>query len=248
MYKQLLFIITLITMQTNAQSGFKAQQMQYARVKSAYQEKEKQIITHLKSFNLNLDKIDILLIAYKKERKLELWAKDKCREKYQLIKTYDFSAFSGKLGPKRQQGDGQIPEGIYHIERFNPSSNYYLSLGINYPNASDKKKSTASDLGGDVFIHGDRVTIGCIPITDDKIKELYLYAVEAKNNGQKKIQVVIFPARLDNNGFEKLQKEFASKKTLLAFWEKQKDIYEYFNIKKHLPQISIDEDGDYIYK
>jgi len=43
---------------------------------------------------------------------------------------------SGKLGPKRQQGDMQIPEGFYHISGFNPASNFYLSLRINYPNPS----------------------------------------------------------------------------------------------------------------
>ncbi len=240
--------MTLIALQLNAQMGFKTQQLQYSRVKTAYKEKEKQIQTHLKTFNLNLNKIEILLLAFKKERKLELWAKTEVQEKYQLIKTFDFSSFSGKLGPKRKQGDGQIPEGIYHIDRFNPASNFYLSLGINYPNASDKIKSNASDLGGDVFIHGNNVTIGCIPITDDKIKELYIYAIEAKNNGQKKIQVAIFPARFEKDGFEKLQKDYASQKALLSYWEKLKEINDYFLIKKHLPKISIDENGDYIYK
>jgi murein L,D-transpeptidase YafK len=241
-------IMTFIALQLTAQSGFKTRQMQFERVKTAYKEKEKQIQTHLKTFNLKLNKLEILLMAYKKERKLELWAKDKLQEKYQLINTYDFSSFSGKLGPKRKQGDGQIPEGIYQIERFNPASNFYLSLGINYPNASDKIKSNASDLGGDIFIHGNNVTIGCIPITDDKIKELYVYAIEARNSGQTKIQVAIFPCKLDKDGVEKLQKDYASQKALLSFWEKLQDIYQYFHTKKHLPKISIDENGDYIYK
>lgn len=231
-----------------AQSGFKTQQMKNARVKTAYQEKERQILSHLKNFNISMDKIEIQLIAYKKEQKLELWAKNKNEDKYQLIRTFSFSAFSGKLGPKRKHGDGQIPEGVYFIDRFNPASSFYLSLGINYPNLADKKKSKAEDLGGDIFIHGDNVTIGCIPITDDKIKELYIYAVEAKNNGQQKIQIAIFPAKLDKSGFSKLEKEYANNETLLNFWEKLKEIYAYFQLKKHLPIVSTDENGDYIYK
>jgi murein L,D-transpeptidase YafK len=238
----------ILALSVNAQSGFKAQQLEFSRVKTAYKEKEALIKHELKSKNLSLDKIEILILAYKKEAKLELWVRNTKQYQYKLIKIYDFSAFSGKLGPKRKQGDGQIPEGFYSIDRFNPSSDFYLSLGLNYPNASDKKKSKASDLGGDVFIHGSNVTIGCIPITDDKIKELYLYAIEAKNNGQKKIQVAIFPAKLDNKGFDILNKEYKANKNLLAFWEKLKEIYDYFQIKKQLPMISVDESGDYIYK
>ena len=239
--------MTILASQLNAQTGFKAEQMKYPRVKTAYKEKEKHIKEHLKDKGLSLDKIEILLVAFKKEKKLELWAKNINEKKYQLINTYNFSAFSGKLGPKRAQGDGQIPEGFYYIERFNPASNFYLSLGVSYPNASDKKKSTAKDLGGDVFIHGSDVTIGCIPITDDKIKELYIYAVEAKNNGQKKIQIAIFPSKLDETGFTKLKKEYSSNRPLLHFWEKLKDIYDYFQSHKTLPSITTDEKGDYIY-
>lgn len=240
--------MSLIVSELIAQSGFKEKQLEYSRVKTAYKEKEAVIKSELKDKNLNLDKLEILLMAYKKERKLELWAKNIKQESFKLIKTYDFSAFSGQLGPKRKQGDGQIPEGFYSIERFNPSSDFYLSLGLNYPNASDKKKSKASDLGGDVFIHGSNVTIGCIPITDDKIKELYLYVIEAKNNGQKKIQVAIFPAKLNKKGFEILKNEYDNNKKLIEFWEKLKAVYDYFQIKKQLPLISVDENGDYIYK
>jgi murein L,D-transpeptidase YafK len=73
------------------------------------------------------------------------------------------------LGPKRRKGDGQVPEGLYVIDTFNPNSIFYLSLGINCPNASDRVLGKG-ELGGDIFIHGNRVTIGCIPIRDYPIK------------------------------------------------------------------------------
>lgn len=106
------------------------------------------------------------------------------KDLFRLIKDYQICSLSGELGPKRQQGDLQVPEGFYWIDRFNPASNFYLSLGINYPNQFDRILGKSGELGGDIFIHGGCVTIGCIPITDDKIKELYLIAVEAKSNGQ----------------------------------------------------------------
>lgn len=244
----LVLIFILMTEELISQTSFKDSQMKYERVKTAYKEKEKTVKKNLETYNINLKKLEILLIAYKKEKKLQLWAKEKGKDVYQKIQTYNFSAFSGELGPKRKQGDYQIPEGFYFIERFNPMSNFYLSLGINYPNQSDKKKSRTKDLGGDVFIHGDNVTIGCIPITDEKIKELYLYAVEARNNGQQKINVAIFPSELDDKGFKKLQNDYASEKKLLNFWSNLKEVYDYFQSKKQFPKISVDENGDYIYK
>ena len=102
---------------------------------------------------------------------MEVWIKEASKDYYVLLNTYDFCTTSGTLGPKRKEGDLQIPEGIYTINHFNPQSNFYLSLGINYPNASDKILSDPVHPGGDIYLHGNCVTIGCIPLTDDKIKE-----------------------------------------------------------------------------
>ena len=71
---------------------------------------------------------------------------------------------SGTMGPKRLQGDYQVPEGFYYINEFNPNSNYHLHLGLNYPNASDKILSDSLRPGGDIYIHGSCVSIGCIPL------------------------------------------------------------------------------------
>ncbi|MDM8541635.1 hypothetical protein QUF90_11165 [Desulfococcaceae bacterium HSG9] len=56
-----------------------------------------------------------LIIAYKMERKLEVWVLNSNRQ-LELRKIYEFSGYSGDLGPKRIQGDGQIPEGFYFPE------------------------------------------------------------------------------------------------------------------------------------
>ncbi|MCP4750868.1 MAG: hypothetical protein GY866_08245 [Proteobacteria bacterium] len=76
------------------------------------------------------------------------------------MKEYPFSDYSGMLGPKRRQGDEQIPEGFYFIDRFNHRSAFYLSMGLDYPNDSDRRLSSFKYLGGDIFIHGSDVTIG----------------------------------------------------------------------------------------
>lgn len=138
---------------------------------------------------------EIYIRAFKKERELELWATDKKGGKLTKVHTWDVAAASGELGPKRIQGDKQVPEGFYEINRFNPQSRFWLSLGLNYPNASDKILSDRAKPGSDIFIHGSNVSIGCLAMTDEVIDEIYLAALAARDNGQRHIRVDIFPAR-----------------------------------------------------
>ena len=158
-----------------------------------------------------------------------------------MIHTYDFCASSGELGPKREQGDLQTPEGVYHIDRFNPASNFHLSLGINYPNKADKQLGK-SNPGGDIFIHGNCVTVGCIPLTDDKIKELYVLCVESKNNGQTNIPVHIFPYKMTDANHSKFCSQDPNNKKL---WTELKSIYDSFEIKHIVPYVKINEKGAY---
>ena len=154
------------------------------------------------------------------------------------------------MGPKRRRGDGQIPEGFYFIDRFNPLSNFYLSLGLNYPNAADRLREKATpgiSLGTDIFIHGDCVTIGCIPLTDDKIKEVYVLAVEARTAGQTQIPVHIFPSRMGAARMNTLHKGFAGQKDLLAFWENMKPGYDAFESTHQLPTVTVGPQGAYLF-
>ena len=72
---------------------------------------------------------------------------------------------------------------------------YHLSLGINYPNASDRILSDSEKPGGSIYIHGHCVSTGCIPISDEPIEELYVIAGAAKSRGQEFIPVHIFPIK-----------------------------------------------------
>lgn len=133
----------------------------------------------------------IYLLAFKKERSMEVWFENSDSTEY--VKSYPFTAFSGGRGPKLRQGDRQIPEGFYKILWLNPNSKYHLSMKISYPNKFDLKKAELegrSDPGGDIFIHGDNVTIGCIPIGDKNIEDLFYFAEEV---GVERFDVMIFP-------------------------------------------------------
>ncbi len=225
--------------------GFLDEQKRYKRVRTAVKEKEEFIKNILKNNNIILQDINILITVYKQEDLLEIYAKNESDKIYKKIASYNIAAKSGVLGPKRMEGDLQVPEGFYYIDRFNPASSYYLSLGINYPNESDKKKSVNQRLGGDIFIHGSYATIGCIPMTDDKIKEIYMYAVYAKDSGQNKIPVYIFPFKMNDANFNHYKKYY--NKNIVSFWTNIKSGYDIFEYTKKELNIKTDYNGDYIF-
>jgi len=237
-----LIILTLFLCSFQSDS-FKESQLKYSRVRQAYKDKESNILTLLKSKHIDRNELKIYIRAFKNEKQIELWGKNASDTKYSLIKTYEVCRTSGRLGPKRKQGDLQIPEGFYHIDRFNPYSNFYLSLGINYPNKSDRILGVKNKLGGDIFIHGACVTIGCLPITDDQIKELYIFCIEAKNNGQLKIPVTIFPSKLTDKEYEQLTDKNKSDFDKIGLWTDLKKGYQIFNETKQLPSIGFINSG-----
>ena len=102
-----------------------------------------------------------------------------------MIKSYPFPGLSGGMGPKLREGDGQIPEGGDGLDYRIPNSQFHLSVKLDYPNVFDKAKGRADGrdrLGFDIFIHGGSATIGCIPIGDAGIEEVFLMVSEVGIN------------------------------------------------------------------
>jgi murein L,D-transpeptidase YafK len=137
------------------------------------------------------------LVVKKSERKLFLY-----NNQQKLLKTYKIALGFHPTGTKLQQGDGATPEGEYYLTHKNPKSNYYLSLGVSYPNSKDAasglqrklisqaqhdaivaainaqaKPPQNTKLGGDIFIHGggnsSDWTLGCVALENNDIKELF---------------------------------------------------------------------------
>lgn len=156
----------------------------------------------LSAVGLSASNFEILLIAYKEADILKVYAKSRTSETYSLLISFPVLSRSGQLGPKKKEGDKQVPEGQYIINRFNPKSKYHLSLGINYPNDYDKAQQYS---GSDIFIHGGTETVGCLPIGDPAIEVLYTLAALAKSQGQREIPVYIFPFPLDDKTIEKYE-------------------------------------------
>jgi len=241
----IIFLGVLMT-GSKLQADFLADQMKYQRVRTAISEKEAVVKEKLNSENIKFNELEIIITVFKQEKLLEIYAKNKSDIEYKKVVSYEICQSSGELGPKRKEGDGQVPEGFYFIEKFNPVSNFYLSLGINYPNESDRKIGTGR-LGGDIFIHGNCVTIGCVPMTDEIIKEIYLYALYAKNNGQERIKAYFFPFRMSDENMAKYKEEYKADISLINFWENLNAGYDMFVKNKRELKFSVDNKGRYIF-
>jgi murein L,D-transpeptidase YafK len=134
----------------------------------------------------------VALLAFKEERRMELWARNP-DSKWTFIRRYPILAAAGYPGPKLHAGDDQVPEGIYHIAVLNPHSHYHLSMELNYPNSFDLQEAHSdrrNNLGGEIFIHGSDLSIGCLAMGDRTIEELFVLAYQT---GLENTQVIIAP-------------------------------------------------------
>lgn len=189
---------------------------------------------------------EIFLRAFKHESELELWAREK-EEPFRKVAAFAVTAASGEPGPKRREGDRQVPEGCYMIDVFNPKSRFHLSLGLNYPNESDRILADPARPGGEIYIHGGAVSIGCLPLGDPAIEELYLAALDARQRGQQAIPVHVFPARMSGDGWNAFAKSAADgKPELRAFWEDLQPVHDAFERTRQVPRIRVTGDGRYL--
>ena len=136
---------------------------------------------------------ELAFLIFKNTKKFEIYARNNHFQHWKHIKTLPIYAASGGAGPKLHEGDRQVPEGVYHIVGLNPASRFDLSMHLDYPNDFDRleaKRDHRHHLGGNIFIHGNRRSIGCIALGDKAIEELFplVHAV-----GEHHVTVVIAP-------------------------------------------------------
>jgi murein L,D-transpeptidase YafK len=230
-----------------ANANFVEYQKKFPRINAAYYKKLQNLQKEFSDKNLAWPARYIYIRSFKYDSELEVWVKYQKNESFKLFKTYKVCALAGTLGPKRLQGDFQVPEGFYYVNEFNPKSMYHLSLGLNYPNASDKVLSDAHQPGGDIYIHGSCVTTGCIPITDNQIEDLYILAAHAINEGQDFIPVHIFPIRFDvKRSVDYLNNYARNYPEYRSFVQPLKEAYDYFNMHADLPLIMVNRRGEYV--
>lgn len=128
----------------------------------------------------------IALVAIKDSRKLHVYCADET-SKFKYLCTYHVLGASGHLGPKLREGDLQVPEGIYMLT-LEPNTPYHLALRLNYPNENDLARARAdgrANPGGDILIHGNTGSIGCLAMGDEVSEELFVLANDAKDQNTK---------------------------------------------------------------
>lgn len=229
-----------------AQPSFLEGQRNYPNVSLAIKYKQDTLIKQFRNAGLQWPPKQVYVRSFKYDSQLEVWARNSSDENFKLFKTYKVCALAGTLGPKRMEGDYQVPEGFYYINEFNPRSEYHLSLKLNYPNESDKVISDSVRPGGGIYIHGSCITVGCIPIMDAQIEELYLITAAARSNGEDFIPVHIFPVRYSNaKSMEYLTRITKDNPAVQKFAVKLKEAYDYFEKDKQLPVIAINKKGEY---
>ncbi len=238
----LMFFCVLLLRNVNLNAGA------YDRVEEAEKQHQPHIDSLFDSLGVEYPPERVLIIVYKNEQILQLWIKPDSQENFSPIRDYRFTAYCGSLGPKRKQGDLQIPEGFYKINCFNPNSRFHLALGINYPNASDLILSDKNRPGGDIAIHGEAVTIGCIPSGNQAIEELYLICSDTYTRNRKTIPVYIFPCIMDSTGMEMLAPIAKADSCLLAFWNNLKQGYDIFMDSKKLLSFHVNQRGRYVFE
>jgi murein L,D-transpeptidase YafK len=228
-------------------ANFTDYQKTFARPDESFRRKEDTLQKQFADKGLKWPANYIYLRSFKYDSQLEVWVKNDIADQFKLFKTYKICALAGTLGPKRMEGDYQVPEGFYYINEFNPKSDYYLALGINYPNISDRLLSDSLRPGGGIYIHGSCVTVGCIPLTDSQIDEVYILATTAKSHGQDYIPVHIFPVRYNvPRSLNYLNNMTKDDPSLKKFSARLEDAFDYFDKYKQLPVIMVSDNGEYI--
>lgn len=229
-------------------AAFLEEQLRHPRVVDAQLDAKFDLKALFAERGLSYPPRDLFFRLFKQEQVLEVWVRDTPgAETYTLLREYPICAIPGRLGPKIRVDDYQAPEGFYYIQGFNPESEFHLSLRLNYPNAADRIIGVADAPGGDIYIHGGCSTVGCFPMTDETIAELYWLAVETRAAGQSIIPVHVFPARLDDATMNWLSATFSRDRQLVAFWENLREGYQYFENNRRVPAIGVDGRGRYVF-
>jgi murein L,D-transpeptidase YafK len=173
----------------------------------------------------------VLIRAYKKESEIEIWKQNRAGD-YVLVKTYPVCRWSGQLGPKKKEGDRQVPEGFYTVtaSQMNPNSSYWLSFNVGYPNPMERAMGRS---GGDIMVHGTCSSRGCFAMTDAQIEEIYAVMRDAFAGGQKAVQFQSYPFRMTAENLASFRHD-----PNIVFWKNLKEGSDHFEVTKREPSIN----------
>jgi murein L,D-transpeptidase YafK len=198
----LAFIITIMLVLSTEQGGAAAEYV-WTRIRGGYSvddrlemhraDVQQRVAPMFAAAGLAWPPRQLALLAFKDQRTLELYARDRDTQAWTPVTGYPILGMSGRLGPKLREGDFQVPEGLYRVEFLNANSQFHLSIRLNYPNAFDRERGVAdgrTNLGTDIMIHGSTASIGCLAMGNQVAEDLFIMAALA---GRENVQVLIAP-------------------------------------------------------
>ena len=198
-----------------------------------------------------------LLRIFKKEKELEIWAKNDTMKTMKLVKVLSICAMDFEPGPKLKVMDAKTPEGFYHPEFGYESTNWWMWIDLNtineqgqtgkgscfkmcieYPNKLDilrTREAGFSKPGSSICIHGNCVSIGCASLVNKDFMAVFAFSRHHNPAKYGKLQVHIFPFRFDKvTDWAVEAKRFIHIKqfpeeNLLRFWTNLKEGFDLFN-------------------
>jgi murein L,D-transpeptidase YafK len=173
----------------------------------------------------------VFIRIFKREFELELWMKRD--DRYHRFAVYPICRWSGDLGPKLIEGDGQSPEGFYTVDRraLNPNSRWHRSFNLGFPNVFDRAHGRT---GSFLMVHGGCSSVGCYAMTDRVVDEIWRLVVAAFDNGQRAIHVHAFPFRPTPDNLDRRKDN-----PWLPFWQDLKSGYEAFEATQVPPLVTV---------
>ncbi|XSG82075.1 MAG: L,D-transpeptidase family protein [Methyloligella sp. ZOD6] len=180
----------------------------------------------------------IFIRVFKLESELELWMERDGT--YVHFATYPICYWSGRLGPKRQEGDLQAPEGYYTVDasQLNPNSRWHRSFNLGFPNNFDKAQGRT---GSYLMVHGGCASVGCYAMTNPVVDEIWRIVTAALEGGQPRFAVMALPFRMTKDNMSK-RKGYPWR----AFWTDLKTGNDLFE-KTHVPPKASVCDGRYAF-
>jgi len=173
----------------------------------------------------------VFMRIFKREFELELWIKR--GDRFHRFAVYPICRWSGRLGPKLEEGDNQAPEGFYTVDAkaLNPASRWHRSFNLGFPNVFDR---THNRTGSFVMVHGGCASVGCYAMTDPVVDEIWRLVTAALKGGQKRFAVHVFPFRMSAENIERRHHL-----RWAAFWADLKRGHDAFEATQRPPRISV---------
>ncbi len=173
----------------------------------------------------------VFIRIFKREFELELWLKRD--DRFERFATYPICRWSGGLGPKLLEGDGQAPEGFYTVDAkaLNPASQWHRSFNLGFPNAFDRAHGRT---GSFVMVHGDCSSVGCFAMTDPVMDEIWRLVTAALDGRASRFHVHVFPFRMTEENLARRQQS-----PWLPFWRTLKEGYDAFDATGLPPRIAV---------